>query len=107
MRSAAVHALLPLYGDRANVALLAEFTKRFVARFMELLDDVDDSVAVLGVSVLCCAVLGYVSWSCGRQRGGTGGHRARTLRSDVGWAGRRRCALLGARPLLRGCLCVY
>ncbi len=50
VRSCAALALLGLYGQRDNLSAMHEFTERFSARFKELIYDVDESVAIKGVS---------------------------------------------------------
>lgn len=49
-REAALDALLALYSNEENRGIMAEFTERFKGRFLEIPNDVDDSVAVKGVS---------------------------------------------------------
>ena len=49
MRCAALEALLELYGCRENLSAMQQFTERFKARFLELIYDLDDNVAILGV----------------------------------------------------------
>lgn len=50
VREAAVDALLALYSNAENRGIMREFTERFRSRFLELPNDVDDSVAVKGVN---------------------------------------------------------
>lgn len=50
VRTTAVDALLRMYGRPENVSPLHDFTARFSSRFGELLYDVDEGVAVKGVS---------------------------------------------------------
>ncbi|GMH33633.1 hypothetical protein BSKO_01467 [Bryopsis sp. KO-2023] len=52
VRLAAVKALLNLYEDDDNALPLHEFTVRFNTRMCELVDDIDDDVAVQGVKIL-------------------------------------------------------
>ena len=52
MREAALDALLALYSNAENRGIMREFTERFRSRFLEISNDVDDSVAVKGVSQL-------------------------------------------------------
>lgn len=52
VREAAVDALIGVLGENDNLAAMAEFIERFTARFLELPGDVDDAVAVKGVSRL-------------------------------------------------------
>lgn len=51
VRLASVNALLALYSAPDNLASLADFTQRFQQRFSELFYDVDEAVAVKGVSL--------------------------------------------------------
>ncbi len=55
MRGCAVGALLALYGQRDNLSPLHDFTERFAERFKELVNDVDEAVAIRGVSSCCCS----------------------------------------------------
>jgi hypothetical protein len=50
VRAAACRALLGLYAEERNKATLHEFTRRFSPRFQEIIYDIDQAVAVLGVS---------------------------------------------------------
>lgn len=50
VRETAVTALLELYGDEDNVAAMHDLTERFTPRFATLIHDVDEGVAVKGVS---------------------------------------------------------
>ena len=50
MRLAAVSGVLALYGTADNVMGLREFKGRFMERFKELPYDIDEAVAVKGVS---------------------------------------------------------
>lgn len=49
VREAALDALLALYSTEENQITMHEFTERFRSRFLELPNDIDDSVAVKGV----------------------------------------------------------
>ena len=51
VRDTAVSALLELYGDEDNVEPMHELTARFAPRFAQLVHDVDEGVAVKGVSL--------------------------------------------------------
>ena len=53
VRDTAVSALLDLYGDEDNVEPMHELTARFAPRFAQLIHDVDEGVAVKGVSQPC------------------------------------------------------
>ena len=50
VRMEAVTALLRLYSEEANLAQLHEITVRFQTRFTELPNDIEEEVAVKGVS---------------------------------------------------------
>lgn len=50
VREAALDALLALYNNVDNRTTMHEFTQRFQHRFLELPNDVDDNVAIKGVS---------------------------------------------------------
>ena len=50
MRDTAVTSLLELYSDEDNVEPMHELTTRFAPRFAQLIHDVDEGVAVKGVS---------------------------------------------------------
>lgn len=50
VRDTAVTALLELYSDEDNVEPMHELTTRFAPRFAQLVHDVDEGVAVKGVS---------------------------------------------------------
>ncbi len=50
VRLEAVAALLQLYSDETNLMQLHEITVRFKTRFTELPNDVDEDVALKGVS---------------------------------------------------------
>ena len=52
VRDTAVTALLQLYSDDDNVEPMHELTTRFAPRFAQLIHDVDEGVAVKGVSLL-------------------------------------------------------
>ena len=52
VRDTAVTALLELYSDEDNVEPMHELTTRFAPRFAQLIHDVDEGVAVKGVSLL-------------------------------------------------------
>lgn len=52
VRLEAASALCALYYDPANASQLREFTDRFAGRFVELMDDKEDSVAVTGVKLV-------------------------------------------------------
>lgn len=52
VRDTAVTALLELYSDDDNVEPMHELTTRFAPRFAQLIHDVDEGVAVKGVSLL-------------------------------------------------------
>ena len=49
VREAALDALLVLYSNDENRSTMHDFTERFRSRFLEIPNDVDDSVAVKGV----------------------------------------------------------
>lgn len=49
VRGAAVDALTALYAEPSNVSPLHTFADRFTHRFLELPNDVDESVAIKGV----------------------------------------------------------
>ena len=51
VRTEAVAALLHLYSEEANLTQLHEITIRFKTRFAELPNDIDEDVALKGVSV--------------------------------------------------------
>ena len=53
VRDTAVSALLDLYADEDNVEPMHELTARFAPRFAQLIHDVDEGVAVKGVSQSC------------------------------------------------------
>ena len=61
MREAAASALIQLYSSDDNVSPLHAFTSRFSSRFAELVYDIEESVAVKGVSLLhsslCCLTI--------------------------------------------------
>ena len=44
-------ALLELYGEEDNVAAMHDLTERFTPRFATLIHDIDEGVAVKGVSI--------------------------------------------------------
>lgn len=50
VRDTAVTSLLELYSDEDNVEPMHELTTRFAPRFAQLIHDVDEGVAVKGVS---------------------------------------------------------
>lgn len=50
VRHTAVTALLELYRDEDNVEPMHELTTRFAPRFAQLIHDIDEGVAVKGVS---------------------------------------------------------
>ena len=50
VRDTAVTALLELYSDEDNVEPMHELTTRFAPRFAQLIHDIDEGVAVKGVS---------------------------------------------------------
>lgn len=52
VRQAGVRSLIRLYQDERNVSPLEDFTERFSRRFVELIYDIDTSVAVLAVKLL-------------------------------------------------------
>ena len=52
VRDTAVTALLELYADEDNVEPMHELTARFAPRFAQLIHDVDEGVAVKGVSCM-------------------------------------------------------
>lgn len=52
VRLAAVTALLQLYSEEANITQLHEITIRFKTRFTELPNDIDEDVALKGVSIV-------------------------------------------------------
>ncbi|GBF99460.1 hypothetical protein Rsub_11946 [Raphidocelis subcapitata] len=56
VRAAAVAAIEALYQDSDNLPRLTEFTGRFRARFVELMSDVDGSVAAAGLRLLSVLV---------------------------------------------------
>ena len=51
VRDAAADSLLALYKKSSNLSLMHEFTERFKPRFLELPNDIDENVAVKGVSI--------------------------------------------------------
>lgn len=51
VRDTAVTALLELYSDEDNAEPMHELTTRFAPRFAQLIHDVDEGVAVKGVSL--------------------------------------------------------
>lgn len=57
VREAALDALLALYSNAENRGTMREFTERFKSRFLEIPNDVDDSVAVKGVSCFADSLL--------------------------------------------------
>lgn len=61
VRSCAVSALLGLYSQHDNLSPLHDFTERFQQRFKELIYDVDECVAVKGVSAGCL----FATWGFG------------------------------------------
>lgn len=56
VRMVAVNALIALYSVEGNVSQLKELTTRFAPRFTELVDDIDDDVAVAGVQLVTLLV---------------------------------------------------
>jgi hypothetical protein len=89
VRLASASALLALYSDPDNRAALADFTQRFAQRFGELFYDVDERVAVKGVS-----------WGWARKgRGHRPGRVCYT--APGGWLCRPSLRVLPARFLLR------
>ena len=56
VRGVAVDTLRALYGDPTLHSALRSFTERFASRFVELVHDVDDSVAGKGVDLVACLV---------------------------------------------------
>jgi hypothetical protein len=56
VRGVALHALTSLYGSAEARPALRAFTERFEARFLQLVDDVDDAVAAQGVRLLALLV---------------------------------------------------
>ena len=56
VRGAALQALTSLYGSAEARPALRAFTERFEARFLQLVDDVDDAVAAQGVRLLALLV---------------------------------------------------
>lgn len=65
VRSCAVSALLGLYSQHDNLSPLHDFTERFQQRFKELIYDVDEGVAVKGVSAGCLFTTWGRGWVCG------------------------------------------
>lgn len=73
VRDTAVTALLELYADEDNVEPMHELTARFAPRFAQLIHDVDEGVAVKGVSQLPVVTASHthlharfimLPWSC-------------------------------------------
>lgn len=50
VRSTALDRLLEAYQEESNVSALHDFTDRFMPRYRELVYDIDEGVAVQGVS---------------------------------------------------------
>ena len=61
VRLEAVSALLSLYSEEANLGQLHEITVRFKTRFTELPNDIDEDVALKGVSVQTGAGTGMIN----------------------------------------------
>ena len=59
VRDTAVTALLELYSDEDNVEPMHELTTRFAPRFAQLIHDIDEGVAVKGVSLFLVSAQSY------------------------------------------------